>query len=532
MTTVLSGCGKTEEAKKEVVLNLEEPAIRTLDSALASDVASFNAVNACFEGLARGNNDKPEPAGAEKWEISEDGKVYTFTLKDHKWSDDKPVTAQDYEYAWKRILDPNTKSTYAFFLMGIKNASKYYKGEAKAEDVGIKAVDEKTFRVELEQPIPYFLQMMSFPLLVPLRKDIVEPQGKKYGTDITKMVFNGPYVMTDWQKGSKLSVKKNDKYYDEANVKVDKVNFMVIKEMPTKYQMLSGGELDCAPLTGEYVQKAKDDAKAGKIQLLEEAAPTSFYMIFNQTGKNKLLTNAKIRKALSLAINREDYVNKVYKRGFVAYGVVPTKLLCGDKEFRNEVEEPLKAIMGKEDPKALFVEGLKELGLDQDPSKHTLRYLPQGSSAFDRQSAEFFQSIWKKNIGVNIKLDAAASFADYLTKTQNGNFEIAMSGWGADFNDPDSFIGLFQKDNGNNYGKYNSAKYEAILQKLSKETDNAKRIELFKEAEKVLIIEDAGIAPTHYKDKRYAQQKRVKGLQFPSFGGTYELKWASVEGEK
>ncbi|MCY6356407.1 peptide ABC transporter substrate-binding protein [Clostridium sp. ZS2-4] len=532
MTTLLSGCGKKEDAKKGTVLNLDLPAIKTLDSALATDTASFCAVNACFEGLARSNNDKPEPAGAEKWEVSEDGKVYTFTLRDQKWSDDKPVTAKDYEYAWKRILNPDTKSNYAFFIMGIKNASKYYEGKAKAEEVGITAVDDKTLKVELEQPIPYFLQLVSFPLLVPLRQDIVEPQGDKYGTDITKMVFNGPFIMSDYQKDAKLTVKKNDKYYDAANVKLDTANFMVIKEMPTKYQMLSGGELDAVKLTGEYVEKAKKDSEAGKIALLKEAAPTAFYMEYNYESKNKLLTNPKIRLALSLAINREDFVNKIYKSGYVAYGLVPMKLLCGDKEFRNEVAEPLKALVDeKKDPKALFVEGLKELGLDPDPSKHTIRYLPQDSSALERQIAEFFQNTWKQKIGVNITLDSAANFSDYLGKMHTGQFEIGMSGWGADFNDPDTFIGLFQKDNGANYGKYNSPKYEEILKKLSGETDNAKRMELFKEAEKVLLIEDAGIAPIYYQDKAYATQKRVEGLQYPSFGGRFELRWASV-GEK
>ncbi|MCY6960368.1 peptide ABC transporter substrate-binding protein [Clostridium brassicae] len=533
-TTVLTGCGGSKEggkSGKEVVLNLDAPAIRTLDSAKATDSASFNALNASFEGLLRSNNDEPEAAGAEKWEVSKDQKTYTFHLRDQEWSDGKKVTAKDYEYAWRRILDPKTKSQYASFLFGIKNAEKFYKGKAKAEEVGIKAVDDKTFKVELEYPIPYFLQMASFTLLVPSRQDIVEAQGDKYGTDVTKMVFNGPFALKEWQKGAKLSTVKNDKYYDKDKVKIDKVNFLVIKELQTKYQMFKNKELDGIPGTGEYAQQLKKDAEAGKCDYTEEVAPSGFYMMYNMSGKNKLLTNAKIRLALSLAINREDYVNKVYKRGFVAYGLMPTKLLCGDKEYRQMVQEPLKELMGKKDPKALFIEGLKELGLDPDPSKHTLRYLPQGSDAFEKQSAEFFQNNWRQNIGVNFKIDTAANFADYLNKSASGDFEVAMSGWNGDFNDPYTFIEQFQKDNGNNYGKYNNPKYEEYIKQSIGVTDTAKRTEIFKKAETLLINEDAGIAPVFYKDKRAVTQKYLKGVQYPSFGGQYELKWAYVEGK-
>ena len=130
-STVLTGCGGGKQDKNQAVLNLDSPDIKTLDSALGQDSASFNAMNSCFEGLLRANNDKPEAAGAEKFEVSQDGKTYTFHLRDHQWSDGKKVTAQDYEYAWKRLLNPKTKSPYAFFLMGVKNADKYYKGEAK-----------------------------------------------------------------------------------------------------------------------------------------------------------------------------------------------------------------------------------------------------------------------------------------------------------------------------------------------------------------------------------------------------------------
>ncbi|WP_242960924.1 peptide ABC transporter substrate-binding protein [Clostridium peptidivorans] len=535
--TTFVGCGGGDKKPaggetKATVMNLELADIKTLDPGLASDVASFTAVNAAFEGLARTNNGKVEKAGAESWEVSADKKTYTFKLRDYNWSDGKPVTAKDFVYGWTRILDPNTKSTYIEFLSGVKNAKNFTAGKAKAEDLGLKAKDDKTFVVELERPIPYFEEMIAFPLLSPVREDVVKAQGDKYGTDPTKMVYCGPYTITAWQKGAKLTLKKNDKYYDKDVVKTNEVNLTVIKEMQTRYQMLMNKEIDAIQITGEYVEKLKNDVKSGKIAGLEQADPTAFYMIFNQTGKNKLLTNPKIRLAFSIAIDRETYVNKIYKRGFVSNGLVPTILKCGDVVYRDKIQEPLKEVIAQnKDPKALFIEGLKELGLDPDPAKHTVRYLPQDSSAFDKQSAEFFQNQWESKIGVNVQLDSAASFADYLKKTHDGNFEIAMSGWGADYNDPDSFIGIFKKDNGNNYGKYNNPKYEELYKKILNETDNAKRLELFAQAEKLLVNEDAGIAPIFYKDRRSFYQNNVKGLQYPAFGPHYELKWAYVEGK-
>ncbi|NLZ48948.1 MAG: peptide ABC transporter substrate-binding protein, partial [Clostridiales bacterium] len=198
-------------------------------------------------------------------------------------------------------------------------------------------------------------------------------------------------------------------------------------------------------------------------------------------------------------------------------------------EYRSKVKEPLKALQEKyNDPKALLVEGLKEAGLDPDPAKHTFRYLPQASDAETKKNSEYFQDQWQKKLGVKVEILPAADFSDYLTKVQSQQFDIAMSGWGADYNDPMTFLDLFGKDNGNNNGKWVNEKYEELLKKVQNETDTAKRLEIFAEMEKQ-VIEDAAIAPLFYKDKKSFQQPYVKGLQLPNFGGTYQLRWAYIE---
>ncbi|KEI03482.1 peptide ABC transporter substrate-binding protein [Clostridium botulinum] len=538
-TMLFTGCGSKQgangagnkSAQSGGTVNADLPEIKTLDSTQGNDQASATVLIAAFEGLTRSNNGKIELAAAKECVESSDKRTYTFKLRDLKWSDGKPVTSKDFEYAWKKLVDPKTKAPYGTFINNIvKNAEKISEGKGNKEELGIKAKDDKTLVVELERPTPFFKEVIAYPALLPLRKDIVEAQGDKYGSNPKKMVFNGPFVIESWQKGGKTVLKKNDKYYDAETVKLDKVVFQDIKELSTKYQMFSAKQMDLIGATGEYRDKLQKDAEAGKCNLKIEKAPSSFYMKFNMNGKNKLLMNPKIRLALSLAIDRETYVNKIYKRGFVSYGLIPETIKCIDKEFRKEVPEPLKAVVNeRKDSKALFIEGLKELKMDPNPSKYTFNYLGQDSGAFDKQSAEYFQNQWKSKLDVNINIKLPASFSDYLTKSQAGEFDICMSGWGADYNDPSSMTEELRKDNGNNHGKYFNPKYEEICKKANVELDAVKRLELFKEAEKILIAKDAGVAPIFYKDLSGAEQKFIKGVQNPAFGGMYEFKWASIE---
>ncbi|SKA84626.1 oligopeptide transport system substrate-binding protein [Caloramator quimbayensis] len=539
-TIALTGCGqKAAQKAAPTELNLVEASVKTLDSAKATDVASFDIIQNTMETLTVSNNDKPEAGAAEKWESNADGTEWTFHLRKLNWSDDKPVTAKDFEYAWKRILNPDTKSQYAFFLYYLKNGEKYNTGKCSADEVGIKAVDDTTLKITLEQPTPYFLQTTSFALLAPQRQDIVEAQGDKYGAltkeSISKMVFCGPYTLQDDSINSKLTLVKNPKYYNAANIKVDKVVLQDIKELKTVYQMFTNKQLDAMGGRGEYLDPLKQGANEKKWQFEQAPQPTVFYIQFNCTGKyaenTKILQSPKVRLALSLSIDRDSYVNQIMKRGIPALGIVPGTIMVNDKEYRSNVEEPLKAVMNQ-DPKQLFIEGLKDLGLDPDPAKYKLHYLPQDDSTDSRQWAEFFINNWKQKIGIgDIVIDSVASFDDYLKKTSEQKFDLAMAGWGADYNDPYTFIGLFKTGDGNNNGQYSNAEYDNLVKQLAIEGDTTKRLDLFKQAEEILIAKDAGIAPVFYRDRKSFIHNYVKGLQYPAFGGTYQLRYVSVEGK-
>lgn len=530
--TLFTGCGNKEEtSSKEVqVLNLTTGAVKTMDSVKATDSESFNIAQNTQETLLVYNNDKTVSGAAKSFDKSKDGKTYTFHLRDGlKWSDGKEITSQDFKYAWMRLLDPNVAAAYSFFLFGIKNAEAYFNGEAKAEDVGIKTPDNKTLVVELENPIPYFNQLVAFPALAPQRKDVVEAQGETYGSKKEGLVFSGPFMVSNWQRGAKIELIKNPNYWNAENVKLDQVNLNQISEANTQYQMFLSGQLDVMhKVGGEYIKELQKGVTEGKWNEINEIMPGTFYIQYNMKSPNKILQNTKIRQALSIAINREEYTKDILKSGVPAYGMVPYGIVVGEEEYRKETKQPLKEIANK-DPKELFIEGLKELGLDPDPSKYSIDLLLQGSSSSYKNGGEYLQNTWKQKIGVNIKLKMPADFSDFLRKESAGEFDIATAGWSADYNDPMTFLDLFGAKNGSNYGKFNNDKVNKLLEELQTETNLKKRTEMYKEIEKIVVADDPAVAPTYYIDMHSYQKKYVHGLQYLKFGGNYQLRWAYID---
>jgi oligopeptide transport system substrate-binding protein len=532
----IAGCGKKEvKADKEQFLNLNLGAdVRTLDASKATDSPSKDILAEIYEGLTRmendGKKDIPTAAGAEKWETSSDGLVWTFHLRDHKWTDGKPVTAKDYVYSWTRLLDPNTASDYAYFLYCVKGGEAFNGGKGKAEDLGLKAVDDKTFQVTLERSIPYFILLTPFSNLFPIREDGVKAGGEKYGQDASQVITNGPFTIAEWAKGSKIVLKKNDTYWDAKSVKLTSVTYLEVKEEAPRMQMFDAKQLDATGARGDYLVKYKKLADSGQLQYRTGCTPVTFYECYNCVDKDKLFTNSKIRLAFSLAIDREAYVKDVYKRGIAAYGYAPYELINGEKLYREAVPEPLKEIKDK-DPKELLKLGLTELGLDPN-GKYTVNYLSQGQDALTRTIAEFLQNQWQTKLGVTVKLDSVNDFPQFLDRMDRGEFQIAGSGWQGDYNDPMTFFDMFTTGNGNNSGKYSNPKYDELIKKVSTEMDSSKRLEIFKQCESILLVEDAAIAPTYYRDKQMFLQGYVKNFETPMFGPTYEFKYAYTDGRQ
>jgi oligopeptide transport system substrate-binding protein len=545
-TSVLAGCGtKTEttpptstpgsEVKIDAdqTLNVLGYDFTSLDTARVSDAESITVIGNVFEGLVRETSKDgkivTELAEAKEIKKNADGTVYTITLRDGiQWTDGKPVTAKDYEYSWKKLADPAVSVDYLTLLGDegmVKGASEFAAGTGKREDVGVKALDDKTLEVTLKQPNPYFESFIAFKLLAPQREDIDKALGEAYGQEFSKMVFNGPFVISEYAKGSKMVFKKNEKYYDADKVKLTTVNMPIINEPATLVKMFEGKELDQTGASGDNIKKLDANKDAGGYQHITGYTSSTFYLIFNQ--KNAALKSPKVRLGISLGFDRQEYLDVVYKRFVPSYGLVPKNIMLGTDEFRSAVPSALQAV--KEDPKQLVADGLKELGLTADQAKVKLLLGPATSTS--TATAQYFQNKLKA-LGITVEIVHAVDSPTYFKERNAGNFDMVAGGWGADYNDVASYFSVFMPTSGNNNAKYNNAKYAEAVAKAGKELDPKKRLEFYKEAERIITVEDPGFAPTYYQDVHSFRYNYVKGMYLPTFGGYYDLKNVYIQGKQ
>ncbi|NMM63779.1 peptide ABC transporter substrate-binding protein [Clostridium sp. P21] len=539
-TTGFVGCGgssqqtqgSSEKLDKDQHLVLcldEEP--KTLDPSRSTDTYSGTVITDTQEALTRcldkNGEESIEAAGAESWKTSEDGLTWTFKLRSNKWSDGKEVKAQDYEYSIKRTLDPNTASEYSYLLYPIKGAKEYNKGQGKVEDVGIKALDDKTLEIKLGSPCAYFIKTTYFKVFTPQRKDIVEKSGEKFGSEGDTLVSSGPFIIKNWVHKNKMELEKNPNYWDKDKVKLDKVTFKIIADVQARMNELYNGSLDlCRVEKKEWFDKFK--AKNDLTYVTGPDISTDYNFFY---CKDKLFSNMKVRRAFSLALDREDHIKTLYpetRKPFYAW--CPPAMKIGDEDFRKKVgEEPLKKIKEEvKDPKALLSEGLKELGMDPDPSKITVTIAEGGTDARAKQVCEHEQANYQKVLGCKVKIDYM-DWAIFQDKARKGNYQIAAMNWGADYNDPMTMFDLWTTGSDMNNPKWSNAKYDALIEKASKTMDQKVRFEAFKEAEQILLSESP-ISPTSYRVKTYYMKKCIKGMQYPMFSTKEEFKYAYIQG--
>ena len=522
----LGACGsKSSDSASKQVLNWNESAeLPTMDLSKATDVVSFDTLNNTMEGLYRlGKDSKIEPGLATKTKVSSDGLTYTFTLrKDAKWSNGDKVTAKDFVYSWRRTLDPKTNSQYAYLFEGIKNATDVMNGKKSTKEVGVKADGDYKLVVTLDKQIPYFKLLMGFPTFFPQNQKAVEKYGSKYGTASKYMCYDGPFNLTKWT-GTNLSwsLKKSDNYWDKKNVKLDSINFKVNKSNSTAYNLYQSGKLDATSLSAEQAKQLK-----GQSGYTVRQAASTFYFQYNQTKPE--FQNKKIRQAISMAIDRKEFVNKVLGNGSIpAKGLVSTGLATRNgKDFADAsyVKDGVTVNLAK--AKKLWAEGLKEIGKDS----LTFGLLSDDIDAA-KKTTEFIQSAIESNLkGAKVEC-ANVPFKTRLNRTNQGQFDIVISAWGADFADPISFLDMFTSNNSYNAGKWKNAQYDKLIE-ASKSTDagnSGKRWDDLVSAEKILIQEQ-GISPLYQQATAWMVKPKVKGVIYNSAGANYNFKNAYVSG--
>ena len=512
----LAACGsKSGDSGK--TLHWEDSAeISTLDPSKVTDVVGFNQLNNVTEGLYRlGKDSKITPGLATKTTVSKDGLTYTFTLrKDAKWSNGDKVTAKDFVYSWQRTVNPKTGSQYAYLFSGIKNADAIMEGKKSVSELGVKADGDYKLVVTLDKKIPYFKLLMGFPLFFPQNQKVVEKYGSKYGTASKYFVYDGPFKQEGWT-GSNLSWKlvKNDDYWDKKAVKLDKITYQVVKDTNTGYNLFQSGKLDGTLLSAEQTKQLKGQKNH---TVFHES--TTFYLQYNQTKEE--FKNANIRKAISLAINRKDYLKVLGGENTAATSVTPVGLTkVNGKDFQSIVSDKTDMTYNKAKAKELFNKGLQELGKD----KLEFAILTDDTDTA-KKSVEALQSQLKEAFGDKVTVNTqTVPFKTRLSRSTNGDFDVVLSAWGADFADPISFLDLFTSNNEQNNGKWSNAEYDKLIAASKNANSASDRWSDLEKAEKILL-QDQGVTPLYYRNQAWMVNDKVKGIIYNTAGANLNFK--------
>ncbi|EDO0828364.1 peptide ABC transporter substrate-binding protein [Listeria monocytogenes] len=515
----------TSDKKAKVVNIMETSGIPNASPTLADNSVSFRVINQIFEGLYRlDKNGKPALAlAASEPEEKDGGKTLIFKIReDANWSNGDPVTAHDFEYAWKKVVDPKTAAAYGPQMEEIvKNATQILKGEMSPDELGIKALDDKTLQIELENPVPIFKELLTTGTFFPQNQAFVEKQGDRYGTKSDTLISNGPYKLENWN-GTNMTwdYVKNPTYWDKKNVPTEKIHVTVVKDTNAALNLYNTNKLDRVELDGEFVKQYKDDKNFHK-----EATGRSVYMKMNQ-GKDGVktdLANLNLRRGLAMAIDKTGMVNTLLANGSKALnGDVPGDIMFDPEtkeDFRKQNGDLLK--FDQQEATNAWKQGLKEIG----KTELTLT-LTSGDTSLQRKQTEFIQNQLEENLpGLTIKLKNVTNQASFQADVTQ-DFELLLGGWGGDYQDPLTYLNLFLTNSPGNHTGFSDAKYDELVLgakgKLS--ADPEKRWQALLEAEQILLKDNAVLIPLYQGGRAYLQKSNLKNYTtYPI--GSENYKW-------
>ncbi|MDO5301632.1 MAG: peptide ABC transporter substrate-binding protein [Tissierellia bacterium] len=511
-----TGGGGTEAEKVLYTNNVNEPG--SLDPVYTQGSNEFWILSHAFWPLMiYDENSEVVPAAAENMEVSEDGLVYTFTLRDDmKWSNGDPVVAGDFEYAWKRHLDPEVASDYSFIITDyVLGAEEALAGTGAMEDVGIKALDDKTLEVTLKAPAAFFPGIVTSFAYYPVNEKIVS-ENPNWADDPnnTELVSNGPYKITSWAHNDEIIIEKNPEFYDADLVKIDKIYWDILEDGNTAYQKYENGEYDFlnsvpGPILAELNTKGDEDLKDG-IDL------GTYNYVLNHGRKP--LNNVKVRKALALAIDRDTLMNSVVNTGeAVATGMVgPGFMEPNGKDFSENRENFVH--YDPEEAKRLFEEGLAEEGMA--PEDMNGMVISFNTSDNHRKIAQFVQEQWRQHLGIEVGMENM-EFRVLLDKRANKDYDILYMGWLADYADPVSMLDIYMTGSGQNVFNYSNPEFDALVADAKTSTDLEGRMESLHKAEAILM-EDQVTIPFYFFQADYLQKPYLTGvfknsINYPAF---------------
>ncbi|MCT3401902.1 peptide ABC transporter substrate-binding protein [Lactobacillus helveticus] len=522
----LAACGNnssnSSSGTKKTLNWMDKTEIEGMDLSKVTDGTSFTQLNNTMEGLYRlGKNSKVEPGLATKTTTSNDGKTWTFTLRNNdKWSNGDPVTAQDFVYSWRRTVDPSTGSQYSYLFSGVKNADAIVAGKKRPNTLGVKAEGKDKLVVTLDKRIPYFKLLMGFPLFFPQNQKAVEQYGKSYGTSSKTTVYNGPFVQKGWT-GSNLSWKlvKNKNYWDKKNVKLDTINFSVQKTPSTDYNLYQSGKLDAA-LLGPQASKQLKNQKGYTLR------KTSSTIYLEMNMKKKPFTNENFRKAISLAIDRKELANSVGGAAEPADTLSPENMIeVNGKDYTDLVRgEATKQFntFNKSKAQAFWKKAQQELG----KKSFNFAILTYDDDA-SKKAGEYLQSTIESTLkGVNVRVQSIPK-KTALNHAGSGNYDVFLVGWTADFSDPISFLDLNTSKNSQNWEKYSDPTYDKLVADSKVTPSETKRWDDLVKAEQ-RIISTQGVTPLYHPEEAWMVRPSVKNVIYNGAGAPYNFKGAYV----
>lgn len=529
--TLLSACGDNtdkssakDSSQGETTAELKfmsATELTTLDTSVMLDFPDAIVQTAAFEGLyGLDKDDAIIPAAAESLpEISEDGKTYTIKLRENgKWTNGDSVTAHDFVYAWKKMIDPDNALVYSFLIQDtILNGTEIAAGEKKVDELGVKATDDYTLEIKLKEARPYFTSLMAFPTFFPQNQTYVEEKGNDYGTDTENTIYNGPFVVENWKQSDlNWDLVKNDQYWDKDKVKSDAIHYEVVKESSTALNLYESGELDVATLTGVLASENKDNP-----DFQSNPTATINYLRLNQerNGKKTPLANENLRKAIAYGIDKETIINNIVADGSEpTYGLIPNGFLANpatSQDFREEAGDLMN--YDEAEAKNYWKKAQSELG-----NKVTVDLLVNDDGNYKKIAESIQGGLQQLFEGLTIDVRSMPT-ETALNLGRESDYEMFLIYWTPDYQDPISTLNTFHSENKMHYS---NPVYDELLDKAATTLANqpAERWQALMDAEKEIIQNTAGTIAISQNKQSVLQNPALEGLEYHTFAAPVTLK--------
>lgn len=498
---VLTGFSSLAQAESSLTYVVNNESAK-YDPGTTAETFAAPIIGNTFEGLLRTTQEgEIIPGLAKSWTVSEDGLTYTFELREAKWSDGKPIVAGDFVYAWMRVLNPATGAMNAQMLFPIVGAEEHYNNKGQGE-VAIKAIDDKTFTFTLKQKVPYMLQLLNYTTFLPVRQDVVEADPEGWTRKPSSYIVTGPFKVSAFNLGESVVFEKNPNYYAADEVKLDKLTFRLIPDPATALAAMEAGNVDgIENVPAPEIPRLSAESNA----FLVIPALGTTYGLFNP--HQKPLDDVRVRKALSMAIDREEIVEFVLQSADQpALGLVPFGMTVNGEDFRDNTDTfGLSPTADVDAAKAL----LAEAGYPDGKGFPKTIYMTYSSPQIAKL-LEAIQQMWKKNLNIDVEIKSS-EWQVYYPEVQKVEYQIAQMGWGADYPHPMSFLDLFVTGSPNNLVNWSNADYDKLIEQSKMSSDEAESLKLMREAEAILM-NDHVILPQYHRNNYMMMAPYVKGF--------------------